>query len=138
MPDSQSLRPNGRNILSPVGRSRRYPPGPLFTCVSTANEPFGIQAVTLDIEATWKLSLADMAVVGGALGPVLERIAVAIAAGEYQTVVENPNFPEVVRFHGPDGRVFPHWGMAMDGGFISSVGIRRSGLRRSGELGDKP
>jgi len=135
MHDSMADSSIESNITVRNGRPRRYPPGPLFSCLSTADEACSLVAVTLSIEAERKLSLADIAQVAAAMGSVFDRIAAAFAAGEYDAVVENPKFPEVTRFVGPDGEVFPHWGMAMDGGYMSSVGIRRSGIRRPGESG---
>ena len=127
------------NLTVPARDGRRARPStPLLTCLSTDDQACGLRAVTLQIEADRKLSLADMASVAGALGPILGRIAAAIAAGHYEAVVENPQFGEVIRYHGPDGEVFPHWGMAFDGGFVSSVGIQRSRRWRPRKQGALP
>jgi len=105
---------------------RRRSQAPLFSSLSHTDQAAHLHAVTLQIAASRKLSLYDVATVAAALGPVLGRISRDIAAGRYEAITPNPRYPDVVRFQGPDGVVFPHWGIAYPRGFASSVGITPS------------
>jgi hypothetical protein len=99
---------------------------PLFTCLQTPEQSCRIRGVTLEIEAERKLHLDEMAAVSAILGTILRQMA--DAATGYEAVVEPSGRTQYL---GPDGDLIHHWGMAYEGGFVSSVLLR--GRRRRGK-----